>query len=381
MPESNSNSMKVGILTQPLGRNYGGLLQNWALQHLLIYSGYEPITLSRVAKPSLWRRLVSYYYHRYVKKDTTLPFMTHQRYLQRYQFLNDFIARNIIVSDDIYSTEALVGEIDHLNLGAIIVGSDQTWRKSYSPCLDDYFLTFLPPETNVKRISYAASFGLEKPDFSKDDSIMASKALINFDRVGVREPSGVSICSTYGVNAILDLDPTLLVHPSEYLSLCSRDIKHGKSLFVYMLDMTNEKFQCVLSYARKLEIPNIDWFLQENINMESSAWEDRRVLAPVEDFIAGIASSQFVIADSYHAAIFSYIFNRPFVIIPNSIRGVSRFEALVSLFNMSVMDNGDSRYFYWNPTVAPSEDKCRQRIDNIRSEVRTLGFLCDYLFC
>lgn len=34
--------MKIGILTQPLLRNYGGILQNWALQQVLIKMGHEP---------------------------------------------------------------------------------------------------------------------------------------------------------------------------------------------------------------------------------------------------------------------------------------------------------------------------------------------------
>ncbi|MFS2797404.1 hypothetical protein AAH071_20580, partial [Parabacteroides distasonis] len=37
--------MKIGILTQPLRGNYGGVLQNWALQHILIRLGHEPITI------------------------------------------------------------------------------------------------------------------------------------------------------------------------------------------------------------------------------------------------------------------------------------------------------------------------------------------------
>ena len=37
--------MKIGIITMPLCANYGGTLQNWALQQVLIRMGHEPITL------------------------------------------------------------------------------------------------------------------------------------------------------------------------------------------------------------------------------------------------------------------------------------------------------------------------------------------------
>ena len=37
--------MKIGILTHPLRFNYGGLLQNYALQTVLRRLGHEPLTL------------------------------------------------------------------------------------------------------------------------------------------------------------------------------------------------------------------------------------------------------------------------------------------------------------------------------------------------
>ena len=37
--------MKIGILTQPLVVNYGGLLQNYALQQVLLRAGHEVETI------------------------------------------------------------------------------------------------------------------------------------------------------------------------------------------------------------------------------------------------------------------------------------------------------------------------------------------------
>ena len=38
--------MKVGIITQPLGINIGGILQNWALQKTVANMGHNPVTLN-----------------------------------------------------------------------------------------------------------------------------------------------------------------------------------------------------------------------------------------------------------------------------------------------------------------------------------------------
>ena len=45
--------MRIGIITLPLHVNFGGFLQNYALQQVLKEMGYEPITLNQriIPKP------------------------------------------------------------------------------------------------------------------------------------------------------------------------------------------------------------------------------------------------------------------------------------------------------------------------------------------
>ena len=47
--------MKIGILTQRLHTNYGGLLQNYALQQIFIRAGYEVETIDWEASRSIIR--------------------------------------------------------------------------------------------------------------------------------------------------------------------------------------------------------------------------------------------------------------------------------------------------------------------------------------
>ena len=53
--------MKIGILTQPLHDNYGGLLQAYALKEVLQSMGHEVIIINRQSnrKMPLWRRFAS----------------------------------------------------------------------------------------------------------------------------------------------------------------------------------------------------------------------------------------------------------------------------------------------------------------------------------
>ena len=52
--------MKIGILTQPLRNNYGGLLQNYALQKVLKDAGHTPITLDQGDSVSVLRHKIYY---------------------------------------------------------------------------------------------------------------------------------------------------------------------------------------------------------------------------------------------------------------------------------------------------------------------------------
>ena len=60
--------MKIAILTQPLISNYGGVLQNYALQQVLIKLGHTPITLEKD-------------YHQYI---------SHFRLLENLHFLKQY---------------------------------------------------------------------------------------------------------------------------------------------------------------------------------------------------------------------------------------------------------------------------------------------------
>ena len=61
--------MRIGIYTQPLRLNYGGILQAWALQTVLMRMGHEVVTFDPYPFLSLsWKSLPIVYAKRIVKK-------------------------------------------------------------------------------------------------------------------------------------------------------------------------------------------------------------------------------------------------------------------------------------------------------------------------
>ena len=126
---------------------------------------------------------------------------------------------------------------------AYVVGSDQVWRKSYSPCLPVYFLNFLPENNSAKKISYAASFGSAKLDFAPKEIEKYSRLLQRFDAVSVREFSGQKLCCTvFNISAEVVPDPTMLLTAEDYYSLRGEHLNCAKGkLVTYILDETPEK--------------------------------------------------------------------------------------------------------------------------------------------
>ena len=57
--KTNARHMRIGILTQPLRANYGGLLQCWALQQVLLRLGHEAWVIRR-EEPDVSHRLTGW---------------------------------------------------------------------------------------------------------------------------------------------------------------------------------------------------------------------------------------------------------------------------------------------------------------------------------
>lgn len=145
--------MKVAILTQPLHTNYGGTLQAYALQKVLINLGHEPETInyrSKIKRPLFIRVVLSKIKRIVLCRKITFDFTTQDRINIR-KHHQSFIDTRLNYSEEINGTEGLRDYILKNNYGAVIIGSDQTWRPIYSPRIDSFFLDFLSDVNDIKK--------------------------------------------------------------------------------------------------------------------------------------------------------------------------------------------------------------------------------------
>lgn len=337
---------KIGILTQPLHTNYGGLLQNYALQKVLRDMGHEVETIR-----SEWKAPDTFVFKfRQLCKSivvSILCVLPRNRY-QRY-YLSDKQKKTIsrhtdrFIGEYIHTTKTSYCQIDQsiaqeFDYDAYVVGSDQVWRPCYSPFLPNFFFDFLSNDHQSKKIAYAASFGVDEWEFSSELTEITKSNISKFDLVTVREDSGVSLCEKYlQTNAEHVLDPTLLLKREDYVQLIcqSEATPSDGELMTYVLDKSLEKQQIIDAISDRLNMSSFNVMPNRTYSSREPIKDIEDYIYPsVEQWIRGFMDAKFVVTDSFHGTVFSIIFNKPFIAIGNNGRGLSRFTSLLKLFKL-----------------------------------------------
>jgi hypothetical protein len=310
---------RVLIRTLPLeDGNYGGILQAYALQHVLTDLGASAVTdLSRVDAEPGWKSLARQFAVSLRMAPTS--WRERVRHDQAGRELARFVLKRLSVTRvfEMKPTErrAFLRDFD-----IFLVGSDQVWRRRYAD-VPSYMLDFVPTRTGILA-SYAASFGTET--LEGYDSVLrrrASELLSRFDAVSVRESSAVDLCAQeLGIDAVWHLDPTLLLDRADYSVVSNGERETTSSILAsYVLDSSTAISMAIERVAEKVDAV-VDTLAHSSMS--------NRILS-VEQWLASISTSDFVVTDSFHGTVFAIVHRVPFVTIINADRGRARFDSLL----------------------------------------------------
>ena len=198
---------KIGIITFHRAKNYGAVLQAYALQHTLeqlgsdceivdykcenIDNGYKPFQFSKTDPiKSILKSLVMY-----------------RKRAKKIEQFSSFYNNYLKISDKTYSNSD-ISECKNL-YDAFISGSDQVWGPGKEGINPDsiYFLSFADDN---QKYSYAASFGVA--DISDVKAMQLRPLLKNFQSFSVREKSALNIVKKItGKNGVCHIDTTFLL--------------------------------------------------------------------------------------------------------------------------------------------------------------------------
>ena len=335
--------MRIGIYTQPLRYNYGGLLQAWALQTVLRRMGHDVVTFDPCPYLSLPRTKMPFVYaKRAIKKiyGQNVTIRREEKFNKEHdlkiQNLKPFIEANIQKAEFTKVTDIKEDDFD-----VLMAGSDQVWRpkynRSYGRTIENAFFDFAQQWKHVKRIAYAASFGTDDWEYTNEQTTRCSELAKLFSAISVREQSGIALCKErLGVTATHVLDPTMLLDRKNYEELiaqCPDTHSPSGNLLCYILDETEQTTNIINHIAKE---KGLTPFLANSKVTDKNADISEKIQPPVEQWLRNFKDAEFVVTDSFHACVFSIIFGKPFVVIGNKKRGISRYESLFAMLSMDV---------------------------------------------
>lgn len=299
--------MKVAVISRHSVANYGSLFQAYALQKVLETKiGVDVINIDYTPENEKGRNLAKSLVNqsRWSKSFITkLAFYIYQTPSFSYTFnkFKKFRKDYLSQSDQEYTSSEMIRK-NIPDVDIFCTGSDQVWNILYDGKIDNtYFLDFLPD--NTPRFSYAASFGGNT--FKKLSDPIYKELLSKYNKISVREDSGIDILKDFSLNGKQVLDPTLLLEKEYWESLVPSIKKKEKYILIYQLRPNKEFDNYVLNFAKSkgLKLIRVSTMFFQSIKCGKFKY-----LPKPEEFLWLIKNADYFFTDSFHGTCFAINF-------------------------------------------------------------------------
>lgn len=314
--------MKIGILTFHSQQNYGGVLQCFALRAALEAMGHEVVVVDRWLSPERkqllgvlsgsWIFALRYLIAVLRRRQPLAPLIRAVRSIR-------FVKKLGLTPYHFYDWK---NAPDNLGVDVLVVGSDQVWHCGDwgYPDVRPYLLDGADGKY-PRAVSYAASFGMR--EIPTEFRAEYDRGLKRFAAISCREKEGVELCRDLGFSAAHVVDPTLLAdsscwnkliktnHHSLQPSTSDLQPPHEHKLVCYFMSVNLAEALPHLeafAEARQCRVEVIVDFSFTGVRPKSSRVKIVASYGPKE-FVRAFASATWTLADSFHAVMFSTIFN------------------------------------------------------------------------
>lgn len=304
--------MKVDIITRHAVANYGSLLQSYATEKTFEKLGLDAEFINYVRYDERSKNLAKTQV-KGKKWDKNIITRTMYTLIQTWNYSHEYKAFEKYRKGFIKETSNLYGSIEELTKNPpkadiYCTGSDQIWGKIGQADYDlAYFLEFVK-DKNKKCISYAASFGKEKINQKLEEKL--PKLLDKYSYILVREDSAKEIVKKAGIDNVEQvLDPTFLLTKEEWKSLANKKPKKSNYVLVYQLHNNKEFNKYAKEFAKK--------YNKKLLRITPSIYHIVRggklIYLPTQyEFLSYFNNADYILTDSFHATVFSIIFNKKF---------------------------------------------------------------------
>lgn len=352
--------MKIGILTFHWSSNYGAVVQAIALCHTLKQLGHESTIIDR---QRVYKGFLRKLYHRFSFKH---KFSWNKFWRENSQYLHK-------TPKTYLSSQSMLSCISDNHFDAIVVGSDQVWR--WLDIADyNYFLDFAK-ERNCRKISYAASFGLSRWPYDEAQTAKVRSLIKRFDKVSVREESGVRICKeVFAKEATLVLDPTMLQSAEFYIGLFALKRTNSDIVVSYTLGDNRPELRSIRNYSLQQGYKHKELFLLKSEVQVECKESCPKIHYSLKEWLNYILNAKIVVTSSFHATVFAILFHKDFYVLKNKSGGIDRIVTLLA--NLGLED----RIVNNINEISPSNinyDKVENKLNAMRSD--SLNYLKESL--
>lgn len=334
---------KIGIISLYYNNhNYGAQLQAYALVEFLSNHGFESEQIcfyrlkstgekmdrlfAKIRDGSIWKWVIG-------KVARTILFRQHNQVLRSRAFQE--FQQGIPHSESVYGPEDISNALKIYD--GFICGSDQIWNMGVNLPQPEYMLSFVP--SGRLKASYAASM----PDINltEEQRISVVNYLKDFTGVSVREDvTAEYLCSACGIDAKWVLDPTMLLDKIDWEKVSDESITELKDtenyIFCYFLGENKPIKALIKKFAKKrglklVTLPHLGKFKMSDLGFGDIELYD---VSP-RKFIALIKNADYVMTDSFHGSVFSYIFKTKFLCFERGQENnmQSRLYSILQVFN------------------------------------------------
>ena len=331
---------RVLLVTIFDNKNLGNRLQHLALQNCLEEMGYEVHSIKYTA---VWEKYGRQYLKAACKtfltkmhikkyKRNAIRDVTRRRQrIRKFEGFSQKYIHNIHYMEYVDAFKQDMSEYD-----CSIVGSDQVWHNWHMQKkeLEFFYLTFMPKR---KRIAYAPSFGFT--EFPKRDIGLHYKGLMEMRALSCREAEGCDLIEDLtGRKAKCVLDPTLLYDAEQWEIYESKPAMNeitDKYLLLYFIGEIEEnqkRYIDTIAEEQKLKIVNVldpDTYYFEQIGPSEFLWL--------------IHHAEYVMTDSFHATVFSIIYNKRFIVCKRNSKNMPKMFGRIQ--NLLELTNNKDRIF------------------------------------
>lgn len=336
---------KVGVITLYGQNNYGNRLQNYATLAAYSSMGYtaEALVFDRVPVRQRFKRIIRNILS--LSRDAA----ENECIQARLEAFNRF-ACNIPIK----FVQSVDGLQDYYRFFS--VGSDQVWNPNYIKGREDWFyLSFCHPD---QRIALSPSIGLDELNRLQSKSLY--RGIKDYPTLSIREYRGAQlIADCTGRDATVLCDPTLTVSADEWDRLSDNRLTPGSPyVFAYVLGDKRITGNLLDIVTKQGSIPVI---------MLSDRVSQGDLPAGPAEFISLIENAKYVITDSFHAAVFASIFEKPLTIVERSGGAgmFSRLETLTDMLNIKYKIYGNVDFDF---TLAANYEGVSRRIERERAK-------------